>query len=129
MPATLRGFSMSNPAAQRVLVIDDDADIGQEICESLARKNFEGTYAGDIAQARQTLAGEAGLGIVIVDYHMPGMNGIEVIEALRKETARRLVFIMLTGDDTQSAAINAVRAQAFDFLRKPVNVPTILDAV
>jgi DNA-binding response OmpR family regulator len=129
MPATLRGFSMSNPAAQRVLVIDDDADIGQEICESLARKNFEGTYAGDIVQARQTLAGEAGLGIVIVDYHMPGMNGIEVIEALRKETARRLVFIMLTGDDTQSAAINAVRAQAFDFLRKPVNVPTILDAV
>jgi FixJ family two-component response regulator len=120
---------MSTQTAQRVLVIDDDPDIAEEICETLALKNFDGTHAENIVQAKQSLAAEDGLGIVIVDYHMPGMNGIEVIEALKKETARRLVFIMLTGDDTQSAAINAVRAQAFDFLRKPVNGPVIVDAV
>jgi DNA-binding NtrC family response regulator len=36
---------------------------------------------------------------------------------------------MLTGDDTQSAAINAIRAQAFDFLRKPVEGSRVADTV
>ena len=120
---------MARDAAQRVLVIDDDASIGQEICDSLALRNFDGTYAENINQARQHLAGEDGLGIVIVDYHMPGITGPEVIETLKRETARHLVFIVLTGDDTQAAAIKAVKAQAFDFLRKPVDGAVVIDAV
>jgi len=120
---------MSDQAVRRVLVIDDDASIGEEICDSLALKNFEGLYCENIAQARQRLAGEDDLGVVIVDYHMPEMNGIEVINTLKKEIARHLVFVMLTGDDTQSTAIDAVRAQAFDFLRKPVEGSRVSETV
>jgi len=120
---------MSNQAARRVVVIDDDASIGEEICDSLGLKNFEGLYCENIAQARKRLAGEDGPGVVIVDYHMPEMNGIEVIEALKRESARHLVFLMLTGDDTQATAIGAVKAQAFDFLRKPVEGSKVAEAV
>jgi len=112
-----------------VLVIDDDESIAQEICETLSLRNFSGSYAENISAARNSLAKDNELGIVIVDFNMPEMNGIEVIRALKKETQRALAFIMLTGDDTQSTAINAVKAQAFDFLRKPVEPTTITDAV
>ena len=113
----------------RVLVIDDDSDIGEEICDALAGKGWNGTYARNIDEARRYLIKEAGPRIVIVDFHMPGLNGIEMIETLQREATNRLVFIMLTGDDSQSTAISAVRAQAFDFLRKPVVAPVVTDAV
>jgi FixJ family two-component response regulator len=120
---------MSDLATRRVLVIDDDSSIGEEICDTLALKNFEGLYCENIGQARRRLVGEDNLGVIIVDYHMPEMNGIEVIETLKKEIPRHLVFVMLTGDDTQSAAINAIRAQAFDFLRKPVEGSRVAETV
>ncbi len=120
---------MSDQATRRVLVIDDDTSIGEEICDTLALRNFEGLYCENISQARRQLVGEDNVGVIIVDYHMPEMNGIEVIQALKKEIPRHLVFVMLTGDDTQSAAINAIRAQAFDFLRKPVEGSKIAETV
>lgn len=120
---------MAGQAARRVVVIDDDANIGEEICDSLELKNFQGLYCENIAQARKQLAGDDGPGVVIVDYHMPEMNGIEVIEALKRETERHLVFLMLTGDETQATAISAVKAQAFDFLRKPVEGSRVAEAV
>ncbi len=120
---------MSDQATRRVLVIDDDTSIGEEICDTLALKNFEGLYCENIGQARRRLVGEDNVGVIIVDYHMPEMNGIEVIETLKKEIPRHLVFVMLTGDDTQSAAINAIRAQAFDFLRKPVEGSKVAETV
>src|SRR5215510_4517348 len=120
---------MSDQGTRRVLVIDDDSSIGEEICDSLALKNFEGLYCENISQARRRLVGEDNLGVVIVDYHMPEMNGIEVIHTLKKEIARHLVFVMLTGDDTQATAIDAVRAQAFDFLRKPVEGSRVAETI
>src|SRR5262249_30346570 len=120
---------MSGGIAERVLVIDDDESIGEEICETLALKKLAAVYAENIQQARAILAKDPALGVVICDYHMPGLNGIEVIETLKKETKRDLAFIMLTGDDAQSTAIQAIRAEVFDFLRKPVVGSAIIKSV
>jgi CheY-like chemotaxis protein len=120
---------MSTESARRILVIDDDASIGEEICESLELRNHSAVYVSDIAQAREVLARDERFSIVISDYHMPGMNGIEVIETLKREAQHPLAFIILTGDDSQATAVDAVRAQVFEFLRKPVNGAKIADAV
>src|SRR5690348_15785293 len=84
-------FPMLDQGTRRVLVIDDDSSIGEEICDTLALRNFEGLYCENIGQARRRLVGEDNVGVVIVDYHMPEMNGIEVIETLKKEIPRHLV--------------------------------------
>jgi len=120
---------MSAQIAHRILVIDDDASVGQEICDALALRNLSGLYAPNIMEARKELVRDSKFGVVIVDYHMPEMTGIEVIEHLRKEHPQKLAFIVLTGDDTQSTAIQAVRAQAFDFLQKPFTGPAVADSV
>jgi FixJ family two-component response regulator len=120
---------MLGQVGHNVLVIDDNQSVGEEVCEALAIKGWVGSYAGTIDQARERLAAGDAPRIVIVDYHMPGLNGLEVIETLQQEATGRIAFIMLTGDDTQETAIGAVKAQAFDFLRKPVVGHVIADAV
>lgn len=120
---------MSGQIGRRVLVIDDDASIGEAVCETLALKNFSGCYVENIAQAREQLVRDGNLGVVIVDYHMPEMTGIELITKLKKEFSQRLAFIVLTGDQTQVSAMEAVKAQAFDFLQKPFTNAVITDAV
>jgi len=120
---------MSAQIAHRILVIDDDASVGQEICDALALRNLSGLYAPNIMEARKELVRDSKFGVVIVDYHMPEMTGIEVIEHLRNEHPQKLAFIVLTGDDTQSTAIQAVKAQAFDFLQKPFTGPAVADSV
>ncbi len=120
---------MSNDERCAVLVIDDDVSIGEEVCEALELRKCRALYAEDITKARASLACDGSLSVVVVDYNMPQMNGVEVIETLTKEVARPLAFIVLTGDDTQAAAASAVRARAFDFLRKPVEGRLLAETV
>ena len=120
---------MSSEASCAVLVIDDDPLIAEEACEALALRQCRAFYADNIAKARETIAREKDLSVVVVDYHMPQMNGLEVIETLSSDVARPLAFIMLTGDETQAVAAGAVRARAFDFLNKPVDGRKLIETV
>lgn len=120
---------MPNETAYRVVVIDDDPDIAEEVCETLELAKFASVYAQSAEHACEILASGSDIGPIVVDYHMPGANGIELMQLLRSKTQRPLAFIMLTGDETQAVAAGAVRAQAFDFLSKPVNREELLSAV
>jgi len=120
---------MPQSAAVKVLVIDDERPVGEEICDALSLRNLSGHFAQDISKAREILSQEESLGVIVVDYHMPRMNGIEVIDILTKEFERPFVFVMLTGDETQQVAVEAIRAKAFDFLNKPVDGAKLSEAV
>lgn len=115
--------------AQRVLVIDDDESIGQEICDALSLRKFGAVYTDTLKRAEEVLREDKDIGIVFVDYHLVGITGPEIIRALTTEFPDRLAFVMITGDDTQGAVIDAMRAQAVDFLNKPVNGSAITAAI
>jgi len=121
--------SMAGEMAYRIIVIDDDPDIAEEVCETLEQAKLSCAHASSAEEACALLAGSDRSGPVIVDYHMPGINGIEMIELLRVRARRPLAFIMLTGDETQAVAAGAVRAHAFDFLSKPFKREELLSAV
>ncbi len=104
-----------------VLVIDDEDCLAEETCAGLELRGFRAAAAGGISQAREILRARPDIGVAFVDYHMPDMDGVEVIQALAAEFPRQLAFVMLTGDETQSVAIDAIRAQVFDFLKKPAS--------
>jgi FixJ family two-component response regulator len=112
-----------------VLVIDDDKDIGAEICDALFLRNIRAVHVSNVIDARAVLKADEHIGIITVDYHMPGMNGGEVMETLKSEFARPFVFIMVTGDGSQSVAVEALRAQALDFLAKPIDPRLLLAAI
>ncbi|MBN1968762.1 MAG: sigma-54-dependent Fis family transcriptional regulator [Candidatus Delongbacteria bacterium] len=114
----------------KILLIDDD---------SLGRKSvsrFLNTYLNfDVVEVESADEGwelfqKNPFPIVISDIRMPGMNGIELLSRIKKsETGKDTDFILITGFGELSTAIEALRAGAYDYLQKPVNVEELAEVV
>jgi len=104
--------------ADSVLLIDDDVDVLRAIGNAFERLGYEVT---------RELSGEAGLAtfdrqrpeVVILDLRLPGMDGMEVLEALRKRGA---AVILLTGQSDVETAVRAMQLGAENFLTKQVDI-------
>ncbi len=104
----------------RVLVVDDDRSI-RLILKSLLTK--AGYTCSEAASGRQglELAHTELPDIMIVDWMMPEMDGIELIRALRQtERGRAIYILLLTGLDQEERLVEAFAAGADDFLSKPL---------
>lgn len=113
---------VENSLGEIVLVIDDDADWCEECAFSLRTMGYAPLIANNATQA-ECLYAEHDVSIAIVDYNIPGQDGISLIHELGQRAelqGRRLQFIMVTGYASKDVAIDAMRASAVDFLEKPV---------
>jgi two-component system response regulator FixJ len=70
-------------------------------------------------------------GVALLDFHMPGTNGLDVLAALREADADagKFAAIMLTGEGNVMLAVQAMKAGALDFIEKPYEAATLLDTV
>jgi two-component system response regulator HydG len=104
----------------RVLIVDDDPEMGELLRERLARRDFEPRVAGSPEQALELLAAED-FDVVVTDVKMRGLSGIELCERL---TASRpdVPVLVITAFGSLDTAIAAIRAGAHDFLPKPFEV-------
>lgn len=106
-----------------VLVVDDDTDWGMECAFALRQMGYEPFVASNADEA-QALFRTHDISIAIVDYNLPGLDGIALIRELSRyadEHERQLRFIIATGHATKDIAIDAMRASAADFLEKPIS--------
>ena len=101
----------------RVLLVDDDVELGEMLTEYLEREGFSTTAVADgEAGVRGALSGE--YGIVVLDVMMPRLNGIEALRRIRAQDSR-LPVLMLTarGDDVDR--IIGLELGADDYVPKP----------
>jgi len=68
-------------------------------------------------------------GVLLLDYHMPGKNGLEVLEQLGSLSHGRFLTIILTGEGNIDVAVQAMKAGALDFLEKPYKADALLEAI
>lgn len=68
-------------------------------------------------------------GVALLDFHMPGSSGLDVLAALREAKAGKFAAIMLTGEGNVTLAVQAMKAGALDFIEKPYEASTLLDTV
>jgi two-component system response regulator FixJ len=68
-------------------------------------------------------------GVALLDFHMPGTNGLDVLAALREADAGKFAAIMLTGEGNVMLAVQAMKAGALDFIEKPYEASTLLGTV
>ena len=66
--------------------------------------------------------------IVLIDYHMPGINGVEGVRLLRK-LSRTVPIIVFTIDESQEVADQFLQAGASDFALKPIKAPDIISRI
>ncbi|HET20106.1 MAG TPA: sigma-54-dependent Fis family transcriptional regulator [Chromatiales bacterium] len=116
------------PAKPIVLFVDDDPRAGELFARFARREAFAVEIFRDPRQALERLGQEPAPALVISDLKMPGMNGIELLQALRERKAR-LPFILITGYSTMDDAIEALRLGATDFIKKPFEMDELLDLV
>lgn len=102
---------------QRVLIVDDDADINLLLQARLRAQGYQVTSALTGEEALLLLADDA-TDIVFLDVSMPGMSGLDVLEQIRRQWLD-LAVIMTTAFGSEQVAIDALRRGADDYLRKP----------
>lgn len=106
-----------------LLVADDDALVRGYLVTVLQRDGHTITQASDGDEAFRILS-ETEFDLVVIDVHMPGMSGLEVLDRLR-EAGRPVRAIVLTGDDTPDVVIAAAERQAVRYLSKPIRPETL----
>ena len=116
-----------SPAKPAVYVVDDDPSV-RVAMERLLKS--VGLTVKTFASAREFLdqATPEWSGCLIADLRMPGMGGLDLQDQLSARQVS-LPVIFLTGYGTVPASVRAMKAGAVDFLEKPVDDQTLLDAV
>lgn len=74
-------------------------------------------------------AAELDPGVLLLDFHMPGTNGLEVLAALQSRDPGRFAAIILTGEGNVGLAVKAMKSGAFDFIEKPYEASMLLNTV
>ncbi|WP_187335358.1 sigma-54-dependent transcriptional regulator [Novosphingopyxis iocasae] len=115
---------MSRVACSRVAFVDDDADLRRANIQSLELEGLvpQPFASGDDALARIDRDFE---GVVVTDLRMPGMDGMQLLAALR-ERDPDLPVVLITGHGDVPLAVKAIRDGAYDFLTKPYHPETLL---
>jgi two-component system, NtrC family, response regulator AtoC len=104
--------------AETVLVVDDEQLIRWSVCERLKQEGLQPVEAADGVAARK-LAAEADL--ILLDLNLPDASGLNLIPEFLT-TNPNVPVIMMTGDDSAESAVAAMKAGAFHYLTKPLNL-------
>jgi two-component system chemotaxis response regulator CheY len=104
----------------RVLVIDDSRAMRIIIASILKELGMEVLEASNGREGLERLPLEPDVELVLVDWNMPEMNGLEFIQAVRAQAAySHLRIMMVTTETEQSQVIRALEAGANEYLMKP----------
>ncbi|MBS7789738.1 hybrid sensor histidine kinase/response regulator [Roseococcus sp. SDR] len=122
-------FPSATPA--RILVVDDEDAITDLLARYLSQAGADVVQACDTWEAERMVTADPSICVVISDIAMPGRNGLLLAEALQsgRPDSTALEVIIMTGYATTEAAIAAMRARAFDLLRKPLRLAEMTNVV
>jgi len=128
MNAAAKKAPPPGPPAERLLVVEDDAYLREEIMRVLERRTpYRADAAGSGEEALE-MASSRRYDLLITDVRMPGIDGIELLEAVK---ARRpgLLSIVITAFADEEATIRALRVGANDYIRKPFSISDLINAI
>jgi CheY-like chemotaxis protein len=110
-----------------ILVVDDDKGIRENIADLLGTEDYRVFVASSANEAMELLATED-VDLLLTDFQMPGLNGVELIEAAR--TAKKdLPVILMTGQLHISELIDEERPKEIPLLQKPFDADEVLRLV
>jgi len=109
---------------QRILVVDDEADVAYSFQRVLAEEPVEVVGVTSGLEGLKRLKKEP-YDLVLLDVRIGTEHGIEIFRQIRKEHPKQLVIVM-TAHGTAQTAIEAMKLGAFDYILKPFDVPELL---
>lgn len=113
--------------SRRILVVDDEENIGRSLRMILEREGYQVNAVGSAAEMR-TFPDRTRIDLFLMDVRLPDAGGIDLLRELQAAEIAAPV-IMISGHATIADAVEATRAGAFDFLEKPLGRDRVMVAV
>jgi DNA-binding NtrC family response regulator len=115
-------------AIAKVLLVDDEIPFVETMTKRLTKRDLDIIPAFSGNEALKRLKENDNIEVVILDVKMPGMDGIEALQEIRKRYPL-VEVIMLTGHATVESAIDGMKWGAFDYLMKPCDIDHLIAKV
>ncbi len=115
-------------ATSKILIIDDDPGTVGALRNILEKDGFEVVEVHSGTEGLAKLREDANIELVLTDIKMPGMDGMSILRNI-KEMRPGVEVIMVTAYGDYDMAIDALRSNAFDYLKKPIDIDDLLGAI
>jgi two-component system, OmpR family, phosphate regulon response regulator PhoB len=110
----------------KILIVEDEAAIRQMVCMVLSQENYECIEAADVIQAQAKIL-EAIPELLLLDWMLPGISGLEYVSRLRGEKLTQdIPIIMLTARTGEDDRIRGLQNGADDYITKPFSTRELL---
>ncbi|MBI3546337.1 MAG: sigma-54-dependent Fis family transcriptional regulator, partial [Gammaproteobacteria bacterium] len=116
-----------NKSKSQILIVDDEPDIREVLELTLGRMNLETRSAANLEEARHLL-GEFKFDLCLTDMRLPDGNGIELVRLIQ-EKHPYLPVAVITAFGNMETAVAALKAGAFDFVSKPLDLNDLRNIV
>ncbi|MDP4650401.1 MAG: sigma-54 dependent transcriptional regulator, partial [Haliea sp.] len=114
-------------SSQTILIVDDEPDIRELLAITLSRMGLKSSSAATLGEARQKIA-ELQPDLCLTDMRLPDGNGIHLVEYIQQEFPD-IPVAMITAHGSVETAIAALKAGAFDFISKPIELERLRSLV
>lgn len=118
----------ASTSSSTVLVIDDDADVRSAAKRVLSRHGFTVLIAANGAAGAELLRGDTGIGVVLLDLNMPGLDGVETARELRG-IRPGITLIVMSGEVEREVSDRLQGIDFAGFVAKPFIIDELLAAV
>jgi two-component system phosphate regulon response regulator PhoB len=119
----LPAFAVQPPPNSRVLVVDDDPDVRAVISCMLSTKGFRVTVV-DSAEEAYAMLQQSDVDLVVLDWNLPGMSGLELVRQIRSDHDP-LPVLFLTANSSPVDVAEAFSSGADDYVTKPFRAPEL----
>jgi two-component system phosphate regulon response regulator PhoB len=111
---------------KRILIVDDEPAIREMVAFALRKAEYEPVHAGDAREANAAIV-ERVPDLILLDWMLPGMTGLELARRLRKDgLTREVPIIMLTARGEENDRVNGLDAGVDDYVVKPFSARELL---
>jgi len=108
---------------KRILIVDDEATIRLSLVEALSAEGYK-VDAAETGEEALAQCNNTDFDLLVTDLKLPGVNGLEILKALRNQQ-RNTPVIMMTAYGDVDTAVDAMRSGAYNFIQKPFKLGEI----
>jgi two-component system, LuxR family, response regulator FixJ len=118
---------MSQGSKNEIIIVDDDPAVREALSVVFSLEGYHVTSFGD-GQSLLTAARARTPSCIILDVHMPGRSGLDILRELNAQDYAAPIFI-ISGQGDIPMAVDAIKNGALDFIEKPFNADTVVSRV
>jgi two-component system, OmpR family, response regulator len=110
-----------------ILIVDDEEDFRITLVKRLQKRHLN-VFGAESGPKALDLMNKLVFDVVVLDVKMPGMDGIETLQEIKKKNPL-VEVILLTGHASIESGIEGMKLGAFDYVMKPVNIDDLLEMI